>query len=66
MISTSTNAEKQKHYRKQRKLESDTFLEKERKRQKAHMSKHPDLLKRIERSKASSKGTNTTIRCPEK
>ena len=31
MISTSTNAEKQKHYRKQKKLERDTFLEKEKK-----------------------------------
>ena len=46
MIRTSTNAEKQKDYRKQKKLESDTFLEKERKRQKAFMSKHPDLLKK--------------------
>ena len=46
MISTSTNAEKQKHYRKQKKLERDTFLENERKRQKAYMSKHPELLKK--------------------
>ena len=38
-----TNAEKQKDYRERKKLVSDEFLEKERKRQKSITSKLPNL-----------------------
>ena len=39
-----TNAEKQKEYRERKKLESDEFLEKERKRQKKYYVKTTQLF----------------------
>ena len=41
-----TNAEKQKEYRERKKLESDEFLEKERKRQKKYYVKTTQLKKK--------------------
>ena len=43
-----TNAQKQREYRERKKLESDKFLEKERKRQKKVLTsqKHHNLLKK--------------------
>ena len=69
-----TNAEKQKEYRERKKLESDEFLEKERKRQKKYYVKTTQLKKkelkerrqavkeRVQRSRAQKKALIEKIR----
>ena len=69
-----TNAEKQKEYRERKKLESDEFLEKERKRQRKHYVKTTQLKKkelkerrqavkeRVQRSRAQKKALIEKIR----
>ena len=69
-----TNAEQQKEYRERKKLESDEFLEKERKRQKTYYVKTTQLKKkelkerrqavkeRVQRSRAQKKALIEKIR----
>ena len=69
-----TNAEKQKEYRERKKLESDEFLEKERKRQKTYYVKTTQLKKkelkerrqaakeRVQRSRTQKKALIEKIR----
>ena len=44
-----TNAQKQREYKKRKKLESDKVLEKEKKRQKKYYGKRHNLLKTTKR-----------------